>query len=83
MFTGGDFFLAPITLSQELQNQIQGLTPLQQQKVLDFVRTLSTSQIGTPGSKLVQFAGSLSPEEGKSISEAIHEGCGLANPGGW
>lgn len=34
---GGDFFLAPITLSQEFQNQIQGLTPLQQQKVLDFV----------------------------------------------
>lgn len=64
----------------ELLTQIEKLTPLQQQHVLDYTRELlgEPRQL-TPGKNLLQFAGAISPEDLEIMKKAIEEGCGQVN----
>ena len=67
-------------LKQELLEQIEKLTPLQQKQVLDFALEL-TDELSKryPGEKLLQFAGTISKEDLEIMKQTIEEGCGMAS----
>ena len=63
-------------LKQELLEQIERLTPSQQNQVLDFVLELSGDlPKGTPLKELLKFAGTIPLEDLEQMKQAIEEGC--------
>ncbi len=52
--------------------------------VLEFARTLAGSKIqGVPGSQLLRFAGTISPEDIQLIREAIEQDCEQIDTSEW
>ena len=63
-------------LKTELLEQIEKLTPSQQNQVLDFVLELSGDlPEGTPLKVLLKFAGAIPLEDLEQMKQAIEEGC--------
>ena len=63
-------------LKTELLEQIEKLTPSQQNQVLDFVMELSGDlPDGTPLKELLKFAGAIPSVDLEQIKQAIAEGC--------
>jgi hypothetical protein len=59
-------------LIEELKTMPEDL----QYRVLEFARTLVDSQIhGVPGRQLLNFAGTISPNDIQLMHEAIEQGC--------
>ncbi len=71
------------TLERELHLQLENLRPEAQQEVLKFARSLAARPRGVPGKELLHFAGTISPEDLKLMSEAIEEGCGKVDLDAW
>ena len=71
-------------LKQELLEQIEKLTPLQQKQVLDFALEL-TGELAKryPGKNLLQFAGTISKEDLKIMKQTIEEGCEQVDESEW
>lgn len=67
-------------LKQELLEQIEKLTPLQQKQVLNFALEL-TGELSKryPGEKLLKLVGTISPEDLEIMKQGIEEGCGMAS----
>ena len=67
-------------LKQELLEQIDKLTPLQQKQVLDFALEL-TGELAKryPREKLLELVGTISKEDLEIMKQAIEEGCGMAS----
>ena len=60
----------------EIVEQVKILPDRLQYQVLSFVRTLRAhTQNGTPGTELLQFAGSIPAKDIKEIRQAIEIGC--------
>lgn len=63
-------------IQTQLLNEVAQLPPALQHRVVEFARTLArTRPRGTPGTELLQFAGTLDPEEARRMMEAVEEGC--------
>lgn len=84
------------SLAQEINQQITLLTPVQQQDVLSFIRSIHASTTtpsktpskgksskGTRGKDLLKFVGSISPEDLELMESAIKEGCEQVDSDGW
>ncbi|MYB92545.1 hypothetical protein F4054_11540 [Candidatus Poribacteria bacterium] len=72
------------TIKQELLEQIEKLTPLQQKQVLDFALELSDELSKRyPGEKLLKLVGTISPEDLEIMKQAIEEGCEQVNESEW
>ena len=71
-------------LKQELLEQIEKLTPLQQKQVLDFALEL-TGELAKhyPGKNLLQFAGTISKEDLEIMKQTIEEGCEQVDESEW
>lgn len=67
----------------DFQAEFEKLTPDQQAEVMGFLRALRGAPIGTPGEQLLEFAGTISPEDLKLMEEAIKEGCEQVDLNGW
>ena len=67
-------------LKQELLEQIEKLTPLQQKQVLDFALE-PTDELAKryPGEKLLELVGTISKEDLEIMTQTIEEGCGMAS----
>jgi hypothetical protein len=53
-----------VDLKREILNQLAGLGPDKQQKVLEFARALAVNRpIGTPGRDLLWFAGTIQSDD--------------------
>jgi len=66
--------MADSTLRDRIMEEVSGLPPPLQQRVLDFVKTLArTTANGVPGKDLVRFAGVLLPEEIAAIARVVEE----------
>ena len=64
------------TLERQLHEELAHLTPDQQQRVLDYARSLVQDRpVGVPGTALLGFIGLIPPEDLKAMEEAIEEGC--------
>lgn len=70
-------------LREELQREVETLSPAQLQKLLDFARKVKESPRGTPGHTLNHLIGSISSEDLKLMMEAIDEGCGQIESESW
>jgi len=75
------------SLAHEINQQVTLLSPVQQQEVLGFIRSINSSTAkpskGTPGKDLLKFVGSISSEDLELMQTAIEEGCGQVDPDGW
>ncbi len=71
-------------VQNELLKQMEHLPAAMQRRVLDFARSLAKpAPTGTPGHKLLRFAGIMTPEEGKEFLQAIEEDCERIDPNEW
>jgi hypothetical protein len=72
------------SFEQELLSEFAKLAPVQQQQVLDYVRTLSTRKLqGTPGIALLRFAGAIDAQDLQVMAQAIEEGCEQVDAHDW
>ena len=71
-------------LMPEVIEHISCLPHNLQKQVLDYVRELQkTHAAGASGERLLRFAGSISAEDLKIMSEAIEEDCGRIDLNEW
>ena len=71
-------------IQSELLKELERLPPPLQQKVVDFAHSLVQAKTrGTPGDKLLRFAGIMTPEEGKEFLRAIEEDCERVDSNEW
>lgn len=73
-----------LNVDRELRDAIANLPPAAKREVLDYVRLIGGPSVGGPsGRGLLRFVGTMSPEEGKEILDAIEEGCRRVDQHGW
>jgi len=72
------------SMAKEIVERVGELPAAQQRLVLDFVRSLTTKMPrGVPAKDLLAFAGVISPEDARAMSDAIEEGCEKVDVNGW
>lgn len=68
--------MAISTLGKAIRDQIDQLPVEKQRQVLEYVRTLASTQVrGLPGSELVHFAGAINPSDLAIMTKAIEDDC--------
>lgn len=71
-------------LEQEIVTELHKLPPAGQQQVLAFVRALAAAPPkGVPGRDLLQFAGTIGPDDLLAMERAIETACERVNPDEW
>jgi mRNA-degrading endonuclease RelE of RelBE toxin-antitoxin system len=68
------------SISKEMQKSIQSLDKTDQNKVLNYVRSLLKNK---KGSDFPTYFGSLTKEDAKSIKNAVEEGCKKIDHNEW
>jgi hypothetical protein len=77
-------YMATPKIRRELLDELERLHDEDQQRVLEFVRTLTgEAPGGKPGRALLRHQGSIPAEEVDRIAGAIEEGCEQVNPDAW
>jgi hypothetical protein len=69
-------------LEVELQAEIAGLEPESRRRVLEYVRALKRTRVGTPES-IAAYAGAISKDELQLIQAAIDDGCEQVDVNEW
>ena len=69
-------------IREQIIEQVDRLDDPQRRQVLDFARRLTTP-MGTPGRKLLHFAGSIEATDLAAMAQAIEEGCEKVDPNAW
>ena len=73
-----------VAIRKELLEVLSELSVPLQRQVLDFARALRESVLrGTPGERLLKFAGTMSPSEADEFLRRIEEDCEQVNPNDW
>jgi hypothetical protein len=67
-------------IKQKLLERMDQLSEAQQRTVLKYAETLSSTPKGTPGKDLLQFFGTIEPEDCRRMEEAIEAGCERVAP---
>ena len=71
-------------MRNELITQIDQLPSTEQQRVLDFVRSLASPKPdGLSGKEMLRFWGILDSEDARMMQEAIEEACERIDDNGW
>ena len=69
---------------QQIIKQLSSLPPDLQKKIYDFTVELSHSRPkGTPGTDLLQFAGTIESDDIEMMKQAIEGGCEQVNADEW
>ena len=72
------------TTIQEIVEQLENLSPGQQQEVLDFTMELSGElPEGTPIKEFLKFAGTIPLEDTEEMKQATEKDCGQVDASGW
>ncbi|MEL6221958.1 MAG: hypothetical protein AAFR31_04870 [Cyanobacteria bacterium J06627_8] len=73
-----------LSIIDQVIEQLNNMPHSLQQQVLQFARMLSQVKIqGTPGHKLLKFAGSIQSHDLTLMQDAIEEGCEQVDLDGW
>ncbi len=73
-----------ISIIDEVVEQLKVMPQHLQWQVLEFVRTLVKPKVrGVPGRQLLQFAGSIPPDDLQLMREAIGQGCEQVDINEW
>lgn len=76
--------MAGPSFEQEITSHLHKLSPQQQMRVLNFVRTLAEEKpSGVPGSELLRFARAIDLDDLNEMEKAIVEGCEQVNLNDW
>jgi hypothetical protein len=76
--------MAISSLERELLDQLSQMGAEQQQRVLDFARSLATTEPqGVSGKDLLQFGGTIEAGDLRIISQAIEEDCEKIDANEW
>ncbi len=68
----------------EAIEQLTNLTPDLQKQVLDYIKGLNHSvKKGTPGKRLLRFAGTIPMEDLRDMARAIEKDCGKIDLNEW
>lgn len=70
-------------IPSQINLEIGQLPPNAQQQVLDFVRSLKRLGSGMTVNTLQKHVGTIDPDEGRLMREAIEAGCEQVNLDGW
>jgi hypothetical protein len=71
-------------IQDELLQQLDRLPPDLQRQVLDFARALAILQPkGVRGEQLLEFAGTIEPDDLDAMSRAIEESCEQVDASDW
>ncbi len=71
-------------LEDQIMEQIGGLSPNEQRRVLNFARALGSSRpSGISGRELLRFGGMFGTEDARRMSEAIEDGCEKIDSDEW
>jgi hypothetical protein len=71
-------------LEEQLREELNRLPPGQQQRVLEFARSLPAKEArGVPGKALIRFGGVIQRDDLLVIEAAIEAGCEHVNPHEW
>lgn len=68
------------TIIERVVREMENMPRDQQYRVLEFARTLTPMPRGVPGRDLLKFAGTISAEDLRLMSEAIEEDCERIDP---
>ena len=72
------------SLKKEILSHLDSLPYDLQQKVLEFIRSLSSKlPTGVSGKDLLRFAGKISKEDIKKMNESIEKGCERVDLSEW
>lgn len=72
------------SIESQILALLNNLSEEQQQRVLDYARSLITKQpVGVPGKELLQFAGAISLEDTHLMLEAVEKDCGKIDESEW
>jgi len=72
------------SITKEIVERMQELPLPQQRLVLEMVRSLvGTPPQGVPAEELLAFAGVISPEDARQMTQAIDEGCEQVDANAW
>lgn len=75
--------MAQLAILDEIARAAQGLDVGQQQRVLEYIRSVKERPKGAPPDSLLKFAGAISLSDCEEMQRAIDEGCGWVNPHAW
>jgi hypothetical protein len=67
----------------EIQDEFGRLGPDAQRSVLKYVRSLKRGDVGTPGTVVAGFSGSISADDLQLMQTAIEHGCGQVDLNEW
>lgn len=70
-------------LNSEIQAELHTLGDEEQQRVLEFVRSLKRPMKGTPGNDLAKFAGTIPVDDLRRMAMAIEIGCEQVDLNEW
>lgn len=69
--------------NSEIQAELGNLGPDEQRRVLQYVRSLTRGDAGTPGTVLASFAGAIAADDLELMRAAIEEGCEQVDSDEW
>jgi hypothetical protein len=76
--------MAASSVKQEILDQLSLLDVEQQQRLLDYARSLTARTLrGVPGKDLLRFGGTIDAEDLKLMERAIEEDCERIDPNEW
>lgn len=68
----------------QIIEQLSGMSEEEQRRILEIARSMSTKPgDGVNGNSLLRFAGTISADDARRMSEAIEEGCERIDPDEW
>ncbi len=72
------------SILDEVVEQLNGMPQSLQKQVLEFAKTLTNSAFqGVPGYQLLQFAGTIQPDDLALMREAIEQNCERVDANEW
>jgi hypothetical protein len=69
--------------NSQIQVELGNLTPDDQRRVLEYVRSLKRRAAGTPGSVITGFVGSIAADDLEAMRAAIEIGCEQVDLNEW
>lgn len=70
-------------IPSQISSELNELAPDAQRRVLEYLRSLKTLGTGMSGEALAKHIGSIRPEDGREMREAIEAGCEQVNMDEW
>ena len=76
--------MAETSIEKDILEEIHKLDPPQQERVLEFARSLANDQPpGIPGKYLLRFAGKIDRDDLREVARSIDKGCERVDYNKW